>query len=87
MTTPLGSLEVIEAGSRVAAIRRRTRETDVTVRVALDGRGDAEMATGIGFYDHLLTSLAHHSLIDIAINASGDLERSEERRVGKECRL
>ena len=81
MTTPLGSLEVIEAGARVAAIRRRTRETDVTVRVALDGRGDAEMATGIGFYDHLLTSLAHHSLIDIAINASGDLEVDDHHTV------
>ena len=54
MTTPLGTLEVLESGQRLAAVRRQTRETDITVRVALDGQGTAEIATGIGFYDHLL---------------------------------
>jgi imidazoleglycerol-phosphate dehydratase len=73
MTTPLGTLETLEAGVRVAALRRRTRETDVTVRVALDGSGDASISTGVGFYDHLLTSFAHHSLIDLRVEATGDL--------------
>ena len=81
MTTPLGNLEVIESGLRLAAVRRRTRETDISVRVVLDGQGTAEVATGIGFYDHLLTSLAHHSLIDIRIEAHGDLEVDEHHTV------
>ncbi len=81
MTTPLGSFEVIESGQRLAAVRRTTRETDITVRVALDGQGTAEIATGIGFYDHLLTSLAHHSLIDIRIEARGDLDVDDHHTV------
>jgi imidazoleglycerol-phosphate dehydratase len=74
MTTPLGELETVEAGRRVTALRRRTHETDVTVRVALDGKGEASISTGVGFYDHLLGSLAHHSLIDLRVEATGDLE-------------
>lgn len=81
MTTPLGSLEVIESGQRMSAVRRQTRETDITVRVALDGQGTAEIATGIGFYDHLLTSLAQHSLIDIRVEARGDLEVDDHHTV------
>ena len=81
MTTPLGSLEVIESGQRLAGVRRQTRETEITVRVALDGQGTAEISTGIGFYDHLLTSLAHHSLIDIRVEASGDLEVDDHHTV------
>ena len=81
MTTPLGSLEIIESGQRIAAVRRQTRETDITVRVSLDGQGTAEIATGIGFYDHLLTSLAHHSLIDIRIEARGDLDVDDHHTV------
>ena len=82
MTTPLGELETLEAGpGRVAALRRRTRETDVTVRVALDGTGQASIATGVGFYDHLLTSLAHHSLVDLRVEATGDLEVDDHHTV------
>jgi imidazoleglycerol-phosphate dehydratase len=81
MTTPLGTLETLEAGVRVAALRRRTRETDVTVRVALDGSGDASISTGVGFYDHLLTSFAHHSLIDLRVEATGDLEVDDHHTV------
>jgi len=82
MTTPLGELEILEAGpGRVAALRRRTRETDVTVRVALDGTGEASISTGIGFYDHLLASLAHHSLVDLRIEATGDLEVDDHHTV------
>ncbi len=81
MTTPLGSLEVMESGPRLAGVRRQTRETDITVRVAVDGQGTAEIATGIGFYDHLLSSLAHHSLIDIRIEATGDLEIDDHHTV------
>ncbi len=84
MTTPLGSLETLDTPqgrSRVAALRRRTRETEITVRVALDGTGDATIATGVGFYDHLLNSLAHHSLIDLKIEATGDLDVDDHHTV------
>jgi imidazoleglycerol-phosphate dehydratase len=81
MTTPLGELEALESGARVAAIRRRTRETEVTVRIALDGSGDASVSTGIGFYDHLLTSLAHHALVDLRVEAAGDLEIDDHHTV------
>jgi len=60
---------------------RETAETRIAVNVDLDGRGTAAIATGIGFYDHLLTSLAHHSLIDIEITAVGDLEIDEHHTV------
>ena len=60
---------------------RETRETRIVVGVDLDGRGDAAIATGVGFYDHLLTSLAHHSLIDIEVKAAGDLEIDDHHTV------
>jgi imidazoleglycerol-phosphate dehydratase len=82
MTTPLGELETLESGpGRVVALRRRTRETDITVRVAIDGTGEASISTGIGFYDHILGSLAHHSLIDLRVEATGDLEVDDHHTV------
>jgi imidazoleglycerol-phosphate dehydratase len=60
---------------------RETRETKIAVTVDLDGSGRASIATGVGFYDHLLTSLAHHSLIDIKITAAGDLEIDDHHTV------
>ena len=59
--------------TRRATIARKTNETDVTVSVNLDGEGRAEIATGIGFFDHMLDLLARHSLIDISVAAKGDL--------------
>ena len=59
--------------ARTARIERTTKESSVVVEVNLDGVGRAQIATGVGFYDHMLTSLAKHSLIDLAITATGDL--------------
>jgi imidazoleglycerol-phosphate dehydratase len=73
MTTAIGRLEVAAEGSRRATVTRTTRETDVTVSLDLDGSGVAEISTGVGFYDHLLSSLAHHALFDLTIRATGDL--------------
>ncbi len=67
--------------SRQATVHRQTRETDVTVTLELDGSGTAGVATGVGFYDHLLTSLAHHGLFDIEVQATGDLEVDEHHTV------
>lgn len=82
MTTPLGSVEVTDRGAgRAVTLHRVTRETDVTVRVVLDGSGQASVATGVGFFDHLLSSLAHHALIDLEIRATGDLEVDDHHSV------
>jgi imidazoleglycerol-phosphate dehydratase len=62
-----------ETKVRVAAVERKTQETRITGRVDLDGTGTAEIATGIGFLDHMLEQLAKHSLIDITLHAEGDL--------------
>jgi imidazoleglycerol-phosphate dehydratase len=66
---------------RQAEVRRTTRETDITVSVILDGTGAAAVSTGVGLYDHLLESFAHHSLIDVRVQATGDLERDEHHTV------
>jgi imidazoleglycerol-phosphate dehydratase len=58
---------------RKAAITRKTKETDVSVEVNLDGTGASDIATGIGFFDHMLDLLARHSRIDITAKAKGDL--------------
>lgn len=58
---------------RTAEIARKTNETDITVSVTLDGTGKYDIATGIGFLDHMIDQLARHSLIDMSIAAKGDL--------------
>jgi imidazoleglycerol-phosphate dehydratase len=59
--------------SRTAEVTRTTRETDLRVRLDLDGRGEARVQTGIGFFDHMLSALARHSLLDLTVEARGDL--------------
>jgi imidazoleglycerol-phosphate dehydratase len=59
--------------TRRAEISRTTKETDLHVRLDLDGRGDAHVMTGIGFFDHMLEALARHSLMDLNVEARGDL--------------
>jgi imidazoleglycerol-phosphate dehydratase len=81
MTTPLGSVDVTGRGSRRVSVSRRTRETEIDLTLDLDGSGRADISTGIGFYDHLLTSLAHHGLFDLQVRASGDLEVDEHHTV------
>ena len=60
---------------------RETAETRIAVSVDLDGAGTADVQTGVGFYDHLLGSFAHHGLFDLAIQATGDLEVDEHHTV------
>jgi len=81
MTTAIGDLETLARDARRATVTRTTRETDVTVTVNLDGSGFAEISTGVGFYDHLLASLAHHALFDLAVRATGDLEVDDHHTV------
>ena len=58
---------------RTATVERKTKETKIKGRVVLDGSGASEISTGIGFLDHMLDQLAKHSLIDITLQAKGDL--------------
>ena len=58
---------------RKAEIKRKTNETDISVKVNLDGKGAYDIQTGIGFLDHMLDQLSKHSLIDITVRAKGDL--------------
>ena len=59
--------------SRTAEVTRKTAETQITARVNLDGSGQAKLSTGIGFFDHMLDQIARHGLIDLEIEAQGDL--------------
>lgn len=62
-----------KSAGRRASVERNTRETRITATVDLDGKGVSDIATGIGFLDHMLDQLARHSLIDLALKATGDL--------------
>ena len=66
---------------RSATIKRKTKETDITITVNLDGDGKARIQTGVGFFDHMLEQVARHSLIDIAIKAKGDLHIDQHHTV------
>src|SRR4051794_20765279 len=59
--------------ARTAEIARNTSETQITVKLDLDGSGRAQVTTGIGFLDHMLTAFARHALFDLDVNAEGDL--------------
>ena len=59
--------------TRIAQLSRKTKETDLHVQVNLDGKGEARIKTGIGFFDHMLEALARHGLFDLTIEARGDL--------------
>jgi len=60
--------------SRTASISRKTNETQITLELKLDGSGKHEIATGVGFLDHMLTHIAVHGLFDLTVHATGDLQ-------------
>ena len=66
-------LTVEEKLMRTAIVERKTKETEICVEINLDGNGEYNISTGIGFLDHMLEQLARHSLIDVALKAQGDL--------------
>jgi imidazoleglycerol-phosphate dehydratase len=62
-----------EAGNRTASIERTTSESSVRVSLDLDGSGESTISTGVGFYDHMLTALARHGLLDLTVESVGDV--------------
>jgi imidazoleglycerol-phosphate dehydratase len=70
---PVPPAAAVPAPPRRASIRRDTKETQIAVSVDLDGKGGARIATGIGFFDHMLEQIARHGTIDLEIEAKGDL--------------
>ncbi|MFZ2295362.1 MAG: imidazoleglycerol-phosphate dehydratase HisB [Polaromonas sp.] len=72
-TSPTDSIAPLITSPRTAEVSRNTAETKITVKLNLDGTGQAKLSTGIGFFDHMLDQIARHGLIDLDIHAEGDL--------------
>ena len=66
---------------RTSKISRKTKETDIQLELNLDGKGIADVSTGIGFFDHMLTSFARHAEFDLKVRAEGDLYVDEHHLV------
>src|ERR1043165_6015028 len=73
-------------GGRTAGIRRETRETSISLSLNLDGSGVSNIATGIGFLDHLLTALATHARFDLEVSCRGDLH-IDDHHSAEDCGL
>lgn len=66
---------------RTASIHRQTKETDIRLELNLDGTGQANIATGVGFFDHMLELLTRHALVDLTVQADGDLHVDQHHTV------
>ncbi len=73
--------EILFAGERIAEIKRTTKETDIYVRMNLDGKGTCDINTGLGFFDHMLEQIGKHGMIDLTIYTKGDLEVDEHHTI------
>ena len=78
--------DLITDEGREASVERRTNETSIRVRLALDGDGRAQVETGLGFLDHMLTSLARHARLDLELACEGDLE-VDDHHTAEDCAL
>ena len=73
--------EILFAGERVAEARRTTKETDIFVRIDLDGSGKCDISTGLGFFDHMLEQIGKHGMMDLTIHTKGDLFVDEHHTI------
>lgn len=76
----------MSASPRTARVERRTSETAITLELNLDGEGLAEIQTGLGFLDHMLTALAKHGRLDLELDCEGDLE-VDDHHTAEDCAL
>ena len=67
--------------ARSAEVSRKTRETEISVAVDIDGTGKSDIATGVGFFDHMLDQLSRHSLVDMRVRAKGDVHIDDHHTV------
>lgn len=73
--------ELLFAGERTAEARRTTKETDISVRLNLDGTGKCDISTGIGFFDHMLEQISRHGMMDLTVSCKGDLNVDEHHTI------
>ncbi len=73
--------ETLFAGERYAEVKRTTKETDIEIKVCLDGSGKCDIATGLGFFDHMLEQIGKHGMMDLTIHTKGDLEVDEHHTI------
>ena len=73
--------QIVIGGLRIADLKRKTKETDIHIRMNLDGTGKADISTGIGFFDHMLEQIARHATIDLDVKVSGDLNVDEHHTI------
>jgi imidazoleglycerol-phosphate dehydratase/histidinol-phosphatase len=73
--------EILFAGERTASVKRTTKETDIDVRLSLDGTGKCDIETGLGFFDHMLEQIGKHGGIDLYIRCKGDLNVDEHHTI------
>ena len=73
--------EVLFAGERTAEVRRTTKETDILVRLNIDGTGQCDISTGLGFFDHMLEQIGRHGMMDLTIHTKGDLHVDEHHTI------
>lgn len=73
--------ELLFAGERTAEVKRTTKETDIHIRVNLDGTGKCDISTGLGFFDHMLEQIGKHGMMDLMIHTKGDLEVDEHHTI------
>jgi len=73
--------ETLFAGERYAEVKRTTMETDIDIRLCLDGTGKCDISTGLGFFDHMLEQIGKHGMMDLYIHTKGDLEVDEHHTI------
>ena len=73
--------EILFAGERMAEVRRTTKETDIHIRLNIDGTGKCDIQTGLGFFDHMLEQIGKHGMMDLTIHTHGDLHVDEHHTI------